>query len=99
MKFLVFNGIVKSKDKQPLFCREKTAMEPKDFIFKSYPLTLLKATSDKNGITIDEIRYEWEMLPITIHKTGRHITKYREVIKEEITITVELETVNTEAEL
>ncbi len=99
MKILIFSGSVTSSDKEPIFCREEKEVNTQKVIFRNYPLTLLDATLDDEGVTADGIKYVWEMLPITINKTGKHITKYRDVIEERITIAIELKTVNSEVEI
>lgn len=90
MKVLVFNGRVTSLDKEPLFCREEVEITTKETAFRSYPLSLLKIKMTTYGITIDDVTYWWQAFPITIQKAGKHSTKYREIIEESITITVEL---------
>ena len=99
MKILLFTGRAVSEDKKPLFCREEAEVSVKEITFKSYPLSLLKTTVDNGGITVDGIRYEWEMLPITINKIGKHVTVYRDIVEESITITVELKSDNTEGKI
>ena len=83
-----FEGIVTSIDKEPLICSEELAVNEEKPILKKYPLSLLNVILDTDGITIDGIKYEWSMFPITLNKTGKHITKYRDVVEEKIIITV-----------
>ena len=99
MKTLLFTGRVVSEDKEPLSCREEVEIAVKEVLFKNYPLSLLKTTVDNDGITVDGIRYEWQMLPITINKIGKHVTVYRDIVEESITITVELKSDNTEGKI
>lgn len=89
MKILLFTGIVVSSDKEPLFCCEEIEVVAREVNFKSYPLSLLKTVIDNDGVTVDGIRYEWQMLPITINKSGKHATVYRDIVEESITITIE----------
>lgn len=99
MNTLVFTGRVISSDKEPLFCCEEIEITVKEIIFKSYPLSLLKVVLNNDGITVDGDKYKWQMLPITIHRTGKHVTKYREIVDEDIMITIEFKAVNMEGKL
>lgn len=99
MKTLLFTGRVVSSDKEPLFCCEEIEVAVKEVSFKSYPLSLLKTAVDNDGVTVDGIRYEWQMLPITINKNGKHVTVYRDTVEESITITIECKSNNTEGKL
>ena len=96
MRMLLFTGNVTCSDKSPLFCCEEIEIAEKEVLFKSYPLSLLKSTVDNDGITVDGIRYEWSRLPIILTKTEKHVTIYRDIIEESITITIELKSVNQE---
>ncbi len=99
MRILVFIGRVISLDKEPIFCREEIEVAAKEIVFKSYPLSLLKVILDNNSITVDEEKYGWDMLPITVHRIGKHITKYREIVDEDITIKIEFKAVDMEGNL
>lgn len=99
MNTLLFTGSAISYDKKPLICYEEIEISAKEVAFKSYPLSLIKATIDNDGITVDGIRYEWKMLPVTINKHGKHATVYRDIVDENITITIEFNSVNTEDKL
>ncbi len=99
MKTLLFTGRVVSEDKEPLFCREEVKVSVKEVSFKSYPLSLLKTAVDNDGVTVDGIKYEWQALPITISKSGKHVTVYRDTVEENITITIEFKSDNTEGKL
>ena len=99
MKTLLFTGRVISSDKEPLFCCEEIEVAAKEVSFKRYPLSLLKTAVDNDGVTVDGIKYEWQMLPITINKSGKHVTVYRDTVEESITITIEFKSNNTEGKL
>lgn len=90
MKTLLFTGRVISSDKKMLFCCEEIEINIKEIKFKSYPLSLLKVILDNDSVTVDGDNYKWQMLPITIYRMGRHMTKYREIVDEDIMITIEL---------
>lgn len=99
MKTLLFTGRVVSEDKEPLFCCKEIEVAEKEVSFKSYPLSLLKTAVENDGITVDGIRYEWEMLPITINKSGKHVTVYRDIVEESITITIAFKSDHAEEKL
>lgn len=90
MDKVIFSGMVMSQDKESLQYHEEIELFAKDIAFRNYPLSLLNVILDTDGITIDGIKYEWDMLPITIHKVGKHSTKYREIVDEDIEITVKI---------
>lgn len=96
MKILIFTGRAESPDKEPLLCREETEVSEKEVRFGSYPLSLLKTAISEDGVTADGVKYEWEKLPITINKVGKHVTVYRDTVEENITLTVELKNIDTE---
>ena len=99
MKTLLFTGKVVSEDKEPLFCCKEIEVAEKEVSFKNYPLSLLKTAVDNDSIIVDGIRYEWKMLPITINKSGKHVTAYRDIVEESITITIEFKSDHTEEKL
>ena len=90
MEKLIFKGEVISSDKEPLFCQEEIEVTVNEITFKVYPLSLLKVKITADGIMIDDVAWQWQEFPITIHKVGKHSTRYREMIEENITITVGL---------
>ncbi|MBQ9745807.1 MAG: hypothetical protein IJW21_03195 [Clostridia bacterium] len=91
MKKLIFCGKAACADKAPLFCREEIALGVKDVKFKNYPLSLLCVGIGERGITADGAEYLWEDFHVTVHKVGRHITKCRETVEENIVITVDIQ--------
>lgn len=99
MKMLLFSGKAESFDREPIYCYEKTDIDEKEVVFKDYPLSLLKVKIFKNAIIINENRYEFQTLPITLTLAGKHITKYRDIVEERIEIAVEITDINSEVRL
>ncbi len=97
VKTLSFSGRITSLDKEPFDFDEKIKIADAEVIFKTYPLSLLKVRLDSNGVLIDGIKYTWENLPVTIHKVGKHCTKYRDIVEENIEITIEC--IETESDM
>lgn len=89
MKTLVFSGKVECLDKESLICCKEIVLNNHHNNFKEYPLSLLEMEITQEGIIIDGIHYKWDLFPVVIRKQAKHVTKYREVIEETITIHIE----------
>ena len=99
MKRLLFTGKVTSPDKEPLIHREEIEISENRIKFKNYPLSMLEINLTSDGITIDDINYPWQAFPVKINKSGKHATVYRDIVEENITITIEFKSDNTEGKL
>lgn len=90
MKNLFFTGRATSYDREPIHCFEQKEISTKKIVLKNYPLSMIEVEINNEGILVDDNYYEWNMFPITIKKTGNHVTKYRDIVEEDIIITIEI---------
>ncbi len=88
MKELVFEGKAECKNNESIYCREKIVIMNGKIIFSSYPLSLLDVRVDSDCLFIDGTKYDLGKMPIVLYRRGKHITKYRDIVEENITITI-----------
>lgn len=89
MRKLVFIADVTCRDKKPIHFREYIINPKGRMSFRCYPLTLLEVYAESDYLLVDGQQYAWENLPLAVKRSGRHITQYREIIEETITITID----------